>query len=431
MNILIIHQYFLREGESGISRFNQFAKYWAKAGHKITVIAGTTSHIMTGEKGREEYRGKFIVKEKIGENIEVIRTYVSPNYNKNFFTRILAYFTFSFSSIFGIIFSGRQDIIIASSPPLFVGITGYFASKLKRAPIIFEVRDLWPDFAIEAGVLKNKLIIKLSYILENFIYRKADLINVLTPAFEKTLKEKKKVSADKIVYIPNGADLDILQPGCKDNWVREKYGWKNKFVVLYVGAHGLANNLDLILETARLIKDYEDIIFVLIGDGMFKARLIERAERENLVNVIFLDPVPKEKIGDYINAADVCTAVLKKVYNTTYPNKVFDYMSCAKPIILPIDGAARELVVNQAKAGIFSEPENPEDFKRAVLYFYENKNEEEIFGQRGYKFVKENFARDALAEKYLEIIFNLVNSVRDSGKREKLQQRSISNGEEK
>lgn len=409
MNILIIHQYFLREGESGISRFNQFAKHWSKAGHKITVIAGTTSHIMTGDKGREKYRGKFMIKEKIDNNIKVIRTYVSPNYNKNFLTRIFAYITFLFSSVFGAIFSGKQDIIIASSPPLFVGITGYITSRIKRIPFIFEVRDLWPDFAVDAGVLKSKFLIKLSYFLENFIYKKANIINVLTPAFQKVLIEKKNVPKEKIIYIPNGADLDILSPGPRNNWVREKYNWQDKFIILYVGAHGLANNLDLILDTAHLIKDYKDIIFILIGDGMWKPKLMERARNERLDNVIFLEPVPKEKIKDYINAADVCTAILKKVYNTTYPNKVFDYMSCAKPIILPIDGALRELVVEKAEAGIFSEPENSEEFKKAILYFYKNTNEIENFGQRGYRFVKENFSRETLSQKYLEIISNFAN----------------------
>jgi glycosyltransferase involved in cell wall biosynthesis len=408
MNILIIHQYFLRPGEPGISRFNQFAKYWAKFGNKITVIAGTTSHVMTGDKGREEYLGKFIIREKIDDNIEVIRTYVSPNYNKNFFTRLVAYFAFLFSSIFGVLFSGKQDIVIASSPPLFVGITGYFSSKIKRIPFIFEVRDLWPDFAIEAGVIKNKFIIKLSYILEKFIYKNADLINALTPAFKKILIEKKKVQIDKIVYIPNGADLDIFSPGLKDNWVRKEHKWQDKFIILYVGAHGLANNLDLILDAARLMKNYKDIVFVLIGDGMLKPKLIEEAKNEKLENVVFLDPVPKEKIGEYINAADVCTAVLKRIYNTTYPNKVFDYMCCAKPIILPIDGAVRELVVEEAKAGIFSEPENPKAFEKALLYFYNKQSECREFGQRGYRFIRENFSREILAKKYLEIISNLV-----------------------
>jgi glycosyltransferase involved in cell wall biosynthesis len=145
---------------------------------------------------------------------------------------------------------------------------------------------------------------------------------------------------------------------------------------------------------------------------MLKPRLIERAKKENLDNVIFLDPVPKEKISDYINAADVCTAILKKVYNTTYPNKVFDYMSCAKPIILPIDGAVRELVVEKAGAGIFSEPENPEEFKKAILYFHNNRKEINKMGQKGYQFVKENFSREILAQKYLEIMQALIKNKR-------------------
>ncbi|MBZ9572232.1 glycosyltransferase family 4 protein [Patescibacteria group bacterium] len=408
MNILIIHQFYLRKGEAGISRFNQFAKYWSQNNHKITVITGT-SHHMTGEVGREVYKGKIFIKEKIGENIKVIRTYVSPNYNKNFFTRLTAYFTFLISSTFSSLYSGKQDVVIATSPPLFVGITGYITSRLKRIPFIFEVRDLWPDFAILAGVLKNRFIIKLSYFLESFIYKKADLINVLTPAFAQVLKKKKKVPERKIVYVPNGADLDLMSPGSKNNWVRNKYNWQNKFIVLYVGAHGLANYLDLILDTAKIMRDYKDIIFVLIGDGMLKPKLMVRAKTENLKNVFFLDPVPKEKIADFINASDACTAILKKIYNTTYPNKVFDYMSCAKPIVLPIDGAARELVIDKAKAGIYVEPENSQEFKKAILKLYHDANLRDSYGMNGYHFVKENFPRQKLAKKYEEIIRGIVD----------------------
>lgn len=406
MNILIIHQNYLRKGESGISRFNQFAKYWSNTGHKVTVIAGTAHHL-TGEAGREDYKRKLFVKEQDGD-VKVIRTYVSKGYHKSFLTRLMSFLTFLVSSTIAAIFSGKQDVVLATSPPLFVGITGYLVSFFKRIPLIFEVRDLWPDFAVDSGVLKNKAIIKLSYALESFIYQKADLINVLTPAFKKVLEQEKNVSLEKIVYIPNGADFDLLFPGEKNNWVRKKYNWENKFVVLYVGAHGLANYLTLVLDAAKTMLNYKDIVFVLIGDGMLKPKLVSRAKKENLTNVVFIDPVPKEKIGEYINAADVCTAILQKIYNTTYPNKVFDYMSCAKPIVLPIDGAIRK-VVKQANSGIYVEPENAKEFKKAVLKLYFDRELLDLYGKNGYQYVKDNFSRERLARKYEEIIKNLVD----------------------
>jgi len=408
MNILIIHKYFLSKGEPGISRFNQLVKYWSSFGYKITVIAGTMHH-MTGDSGRQRYKRKFLTKEIIDSNVTVFRTYVSAEYNKNFFRRFLSYATFLFSStIVGLFWSGKQDLVIATSPPLSVGITGYIISLFKRIPLVFEVRDLWPDFAIDAKILRNKLLIKIFLSLEKFIYKKAKLINVLTPAFEKVLIEKKKVPKEKIIYIPNGADLDLMSPGPRENAASLKYGWQDKFVILYVGAHGLANNLDLIIDGANLLKDYKDFLFVLIGDGMLKQDLIKRANNLNLNNVLFLDSVSKEEIVHYINASDICVAVLKKIYDTTYPNKVFDYMSCAKPIVVSIDGTVAKLVEEESKSGLHSKAEDVSDFKEAIMKMYKDKNLRDIYGKNGYAYVKDNFSREVLAKKYENELKKLV-----------------------
>lgn len=409
MRILIIHQYFLEKEGSGGSRFNQFAKFWSENGHKITIIAGSVDYA-TGRKD-EKYKGKLVTRETINENIRVMRCYVSDSYNKNFIGRFWAYFSFALSASWAVVSSpGKFDVVIATSPPLFVAIPAYIISRMRRLPLVFEIRDLWPKFAIDLGILKNKLIITFALWLENFIYGKADLINVLTPAFREYLIKEKNIDPGKILYVPNGADLDLLLPGPKNNEVREKSGWKNKFVVLYVGAHGVANDLWQILRVAEMLKDNRDIIFALVGDGMEKRKLTEYAKTKSLSNVQFFDPVPKNRIGDYINAADVCTATLDPVFTTTYPNKVFDYMSLAKPIILPIEGAVKEMVVDEAKAGTFVEPRNDEQFKSAVLELFDNRDKIRILSDNGYKYVKENFDRRKLAEKYEKAVAELLKS---------------------
>lgn len=409
MKILVIHQYFLEKEGAGGSRFNQFAKYWANKNHKVTVIAGTVDYA-TGKKNKK-YKGKWILKERIDKNITVLRCYVSESYNKNFLGRFWAYLSFTLSSTWAGVFSvGNQDIVIATSPPLFVAIPGYIISRLKRIPLIFEVRDLWPKFAIDTGIIKNKFLIKLSFWLEKWIYRKANLINVLTPAYKKYLISKKSVPKEKIIYIPNAADLDLIKPGSRNNWVRKKYNWNDKFVILYVGAHGVANDLWQIINVARLLKDNSEILFVLIGDGMEKPKLKLTAQKEHLTNIQFLDPVSKEKISDFINASDICTAVLKPVFTTTYPNKVFDYMACAKPIILPINGACRELVINEANAGFFVRPRDADDFREKILYLYNHPEARKKLGQNGYNFVKKNFDRKKLADKYLKVILDLIKN---------------------
>lgn len=406
MNILIIHQYFLEKQGAGGSRFNQFAKYWANDRHKVTIIAGTVNYI-TGKKNKK-YQRKWVTKEKIDNSITILRCFTSENYNKNFLGRLWAYFSFTFSATFaGLFYAKKQNIIIATSPPLFVAIPGYIISKLKRISLIFEVRDLWPKFAIDTGVLKNPLIIKLSYWLENFIYKKANLINVLTPAYKEYLIDEKKVSENKIIYIPNAADLNTFQSGLKENWVRKKYGWDNKFVILYIGAYGVANDLWQIINVAELLKYDPNILFVLIGDGMEKPKLKSEAQKHNLVNIQFLNPVPKEKIVDFVNAADICTAILQPIFTTTYPNKVFDYMACAKPIILPINGICKKLVIKQAKAGIFVKPGDAENFKEKILYLYNHPEARKKMGNNGYQFVVRHFDRQKLAAKYLRIISDL------------------------
>ena len=410
MHILIAHQFFLSSKDGGGSRWNQFAKYWAQAGHKITVLAGTVNYL-TGRK-LPKYRWKFFVHERQIENLDVLRCYVSESYNKSFLGRFWAYISFTLSSILaGLLFVDKCDVIICTSPPLSIGLTGLILSKLRRIPMVFEVRDLWPESAIDTGILTNKPLIRVAYWLERKCYRAANWINVLTPAFEKMLVEKKNVRPDRISMIPNGADLDIFKPGNRNNWVREKYSLDDKFVVTYVGAHGVANHLIQILETAELFKDDKGVAFMLVGDGMQKQLLKDKASEWQLDNVIFVNSVPKDVIADYIAASDVCTAVLKKIdtFKTVYPNKLFDYMAAAKAVIVAIDGVARKLI-EDASAGLYVEPENPSQFAQAIRKMKDDPEFRERCGENGFKFVSKNFARSVLADKYIQILINKVEA---------------------
>ena len=409
MHILVVHQYYLHKGGGGGSRWNQFAKYWSQAGHEITVLASMLEHVSA--RKFPEYKGRFIVTEKDGPNIVVKRCHVSESYNKSFVGRFWAYLSFVLSATFAGLFVKKPDIIICTSPPLTVGLTGWILSRFKRVPMIFEVRDLWPESAIDTGVLTNRWLIRMSYWLESKSYKLASWINVLTPAFEKALIEKKNVRPDRISMIPNGADLDIFKPGELNNWVREKYNLKDKFVVTYVGAHGRANALMQLVNAAEKLRDNPDIRIMLVGDGMEKPMLKEKTRQWKLDNVVFVDSVPKYLIADYIAASNVCTAVLKKVdtFKTVYPNKVFDYMSARKPTIVAIDGVARKLI-EDAKAGLYVEPENPQAFVETVLKLKENRELCETYGNNGLDFVRKNFDRHKLADKYMDILVNKVVS---------------------
>lgn len=403
MKILVIHQYYLEKDGAGISRFNQFAKYWTACGHEVTVICGMV-HYMTGTKPAR-YRGKLVSKETLN-GIKLVRVFVSDAYNANFFGRMWGYASFMLSACVAIFELPKSDVIIATSPPLHVGVPALLASWLWRRPLVFEVRDLWPESAIEMGVLANPLLIRISYWLEGLLYRASTMISVLTPAFKERLIANKSVPAEKICFLPNGADLDLLIPTESRESVRRSLGIGTETIALYIGAHGAANHLAQILDAAALLEDTpHSPLFLLIGTGMQKADLVARTERDGLHNIRFLDPIPKEKIADIINASDIGLAVLKKaaIFKTVYPNKIFDYMACKKPVICGIDGAARSLV-EEARGGIFVEPENKKALAAAVIDLMANPDQGKRYGENGYDFVCRNFSREVIAKKYEDVL---------------------------
>jgi glycosyltransferase involved in cell wall biosynthesis len=414
MKILLIHQYYLEKTDGGGSRWNEMTKVWTEAGHEITVLAGM-SHYASGKKNAR-YKGKYFYDEKEFEkNIRVIRSHVSESYNVNFLGRLWGYFSFVFSSIWAGLFYAKEkyDIIVVTSPPLFVGITAYFLSKVKRIPFVFEIRDLWPESAIDTGVVTNGFIIKLAYSFESFIYRKATLINVLTPAFRTALIEKKGVSKDKIIFIPNAADFSLVQDILPSFNLVEFRNLHNigldRFVITYVGAHGVANHLIHAVETAELLKD-TNVLFLMIGEGMQKKMLKEQALEKGLTNIRFLDAVPKKEVFKYILASDMGASILKKVdtFKTVYSNKTFDYMSCRKPLFMAIDGVSKDLL-EEANAGVFVEPENALDFATKIRFYLNNPNLIKEQGESGYQFAITNFDRTKLAEKYLSEIHNIIS----------------------
>lgn len=412
MRILLIHQYFLEKGEGGGSRFNEMTQVWSKLGHSVTVLAGMVSYT-TGKKP-DRYKGKNYYNDKdFYPNVDVLRCHVSESYNVNFLGRLWAYFSFMFSAIWGGLRKTKDeyDIILVTSPPLFVGMTAYVLSKLKRVPFVFEVRDLWPESAIDTGVLQNKALIKLAYWFEKFIYKRAKFINVLTPAFRDKLIEK-GIPPEKIKFIPNAADFSLVEKlnDFDGEAFKRELGLENKFVITYVGAHGVANHLIQLLAAAEHLRD-TNICFQLIGNGMQKAMLQEEAKKRDLeMHIIFRDSVPKEEVFKYIMASDMGASVLKKVdtFKTIYSNKTFDYMSCKTPILLAIDGISRDLV-EAADCGIYVEPENATDIANKLKSIYTDTERLKEMGNNGYSYAKEHFDRDKLAEELLDVLIRAVD----------------------
>lgn len=411
MRILLIHQYFLEKGEGGGSRFNEMTQFWGKLGHNITVLAGMVNYT-TGKKPAR-YKGHYYFKDdNFYPNVDVMRCHVSESYNVNFLGRLWGYFSFMFSAIWGGIFKtkGKFDIILVTSPPLFVGMTAYILSKFKNVPFVFEIRDLWPESAIDTGVLQNKMVIKLAYWFESFLYKRATSINVLTPAFRDRLIEK-GIPAEKIRFIPNAADFTLSEKLRDFDGLafKKELGLENRFVVTYVGAHGVANHLIQLIDAAEHLRA-TNITFQLIGSGMQKLMLQEETKKRGLAeHIIFRDPVAKEEVFKYILASDMGASVLKKVetFKTIYSNKTFDYMSCRIPIMLAIDGVSRDLVT-AAGCGIYVEPENPKEIAGQLLSIYTHAEKLKLMGQNGYDYAKLHFDREKLALQYLSYLENAI-----------------------
>ena len=303
--------------------------------------------------------------------------------------------------------------MIVSSPPLTVGISALILKWFKRIPFIFEIRDLWPESAIDTRVLTNKFMIKAAFSLESRLYQKAHLINVLTPAMQDVLITKKSIAAEKIVYFPNAADFDIsdrLLATFDKVAFRKKIGIPDNITALcYVGAHGVANHLIQIIEAAEILKN-EPVMFFLIGDGMLKQQLINTAKERGLDNMVFVDSVVKEEALKYILACDLGLSVHKKAdtFKTDFSNKTFDYMACKKPVIMAIDGISTTLI-ETADAGTFVEPEQHLQLVQTIKMYMTQPEKIIRQGENGYNYAKSHFDRSVLASNYIKTIEQSLN----------------------
>lgn len=399
-------------GQAGGSRFNEFARLWSMAGHDVTVIAGNLSYT-TGEVP-DKYRGHWTMREQDGP-VTVWRCHVPSSYGRSYLGRMWAFFGFTLSSMTAALRLEKPDVVIATSPPLVTAIPAWIATRVRRRhlPLIFEIRDLWPESAITTNVLKrDSLLTKLLFGLERWACRIADRVNVLTPAFRDDIISRNLVAPDRIVFVPNGVDPTVFCPGDRANSVRRDYGWGDRFVVMYAGQHGRANAVGQLVEAAALLRDRPDILIACVGDGPERSKLAEDASRRNISNILFCGPQPKDRMPDFVNACDVGAAVLQNnpTFHTVYPNKVFDYMSCERPTLLAIDGAARKLVCDEARAGVFAEPENAEALSAAIRQLADDPKGRSEMGRRGREWVLAHATRQSLATRYLGIMTALVSA---------------------
>ncbi|MDZ7691024.1 MAG: glycosyltransferase family 4 protein [Balneolaceae bacterium] len=376
---------------------------WVQEGHQVTVIT-CAPNFPQGEV-YEGYRNE-LRQQEVMDGIKVIRVWSYITSNKGFVKRTLDYVSFAVTS-FGTGLFQKADVIVATSPQFFTTWSGFLLSKLKRTPWVFELRDLWPESIKTVGALKDGPIYRTLEKIELFLYRSADLVVPVTDAFKENLVER-GIPADKQRVIPNGSNLELFNSeNLEDRDLRAELGLEDKFIVGYIGTHGMAHNLDFILDCAGAIED-PDIHFVFIGDGAEKEHLVAMAEEQKLENVTFMDPVPKEEVPGYLAMVDISLVPLKKsdTFKTVIPSKIFEAAAMDTPILLGVEGQARE-IVEQFDAGIAFEPENQADFLEKLRLFKENSD---VYNQkaRNAEQLAKAYDRKKLALKMLEGLKELV-----------------------
>jgi glycosyltransferase involved in cell wall biosynthesis len=399
MHILIIHQAFASLNEPGGTRHHEFARLLSAHEHQVTVIASPVSYI-TGTPAPPS-PPPFSEKMGGGKEVTILRASVYSAHHKSFVHRFFAFISFMISSFWLGLDVKNVDLVWGTSPPIFQGFTAWALARLKGAKFLFEVRDLWPKFAVAVGVLTNPLLICATEWLERFLYRHADRVMINSPGFIEHVKAR---GAKRVHLVPNGADPSMFDPADDGVIFRHSHRLEGKFVALYAGAHGMSNDLGILLEAAKILKGTE-VQIVLLGDGKEKANLQAQAEAMGLTDVTFLPSVPKAEMADALAGADACIAILKPLeeYKTTYPNKVFDYMAAGRPVVLAIDGVIRE-VVEAAGCGIFAEPGNPSALAEAIQTLAADKMRAREMGLKGRAYLEENFSRAVIGEKLLHLL---------------------------
>jgi len=393
LKILYITQYFPPEIGATQTRAFEMAKNLVDRGHEVHILTEFPNHPSGIIPTKYKYK---IFQRDMMDGIHVWRVWIYATPNKTFLTRMAFYLSFMFMSIFLGIFVGRRfDIVYATSPPFFVGFSGYILSVLKRALFFFEVRDIWPESAVILGELSNTRFINFAEKLELFYYRKAKKVVVVTEGIYERLLNR-GIDSEKLEIIKNGTNTNIFYD--YGTGKREELNLTDKYIVLYAGIFGIAQGMEQLCDLVKQMKRHNDIHFVFIGNGP-KRKTVENLQKENnLINLTLLDEIPREQIAQYLSAAHVCIVPLKKIelFEGALPSKIFDYMACERPIILCVSGEASRMM-KEAQAGITVEPENTEQMISAILKLKEDRVQSKIYGQNGRNYVEKNFSRKTQA----------------------------------
>lgn len=408
MRICIVCHYFWPEVSAPSARLMEMARCWLAAGHDVTAVTNFPNH-PTGEI-HPGYAGRAFMEEQV-DGIRILRcsTYATPN--TGLLKKTLAHLVFAFNV-------PRQtarhlkgtDLVLVSSPTLFSAWGAWRLSRRLRCPYVIEVRDLWPAIFVELGVLKNRLLISLLEALELSLYRRSRHVVTVTQSFADNIR-RRGIPHRKLSVVPNGVDLKRFSPGVKVEALLDEFGVRDKFVVLYIGAHGISHGLGAVLETANRLKGEEGIRFIFIGDGAERETLMDKARGLGLTNVAFFPGVERERVSDLYRLADVCLVPLRNIplFSTFVPSKMFEILGAGRPIIASLEGEAAG-ILKESGAAVITPPEDSAALADAIVELRDAPHRRAEMATNGRRFAERQYDRAGLARRYLDLLKGLVKS---------------------
>ena len=400
LRVVFLTHYFPPEIGAAPARLFELATRLADGGNDVTVVTGFPNYpsgvIAPG------YRGRRFMEEQM-DRVRVLRTWVFATPTRGFFKRVVNQVSFAVTSLLAVRKVGPTDVIFVQSPPLPSGLAALLYNRIKRAPFILNISDIYPQSAVELGVLKNRLVIRLSEMFELHLYRRAARVAVPTPGMLERLVAR-GVPRDRVFLLTNGVDTVMFHPAAPDQELARSLGLDGRKIFIYAGVHGLAQGLDVILEAAKLARD-RDILYVLAGEGGDKEALMAKAAAQEISNVRFLPNQPKSSMPALLNIAYASIIPLKRLdlFKSALPSKMFESMAVGHPIVAAMWGEGADLV-EAARCGLVAEPEDPQALSKAVETLAADPSLARRLGAQGREYVVKHFDRNDIAVRLAKLL---------------------------
>jgi glycosyltransferase involved in cell wall biosynthesis len=406
MHILFLTDNFPPEGNAPATRTYEHAREWVKLGHKVTIITGAPN--FPEGKVFDGYENRWYSKSELdGIEVRRVKTYITAN--EGFAKRILDFMSFMVTSFFAGLFIKKPDVIVGTSPQFFTAISAWALSAIKFKPFVFELRDIWPASITAVGAMGRSLPVRILEKIEMFLYKRADKIISVTHSFKSELIER-GVDGKKIDVVLNGVDLSMYEPVLhKDKAFAEQYGLTDKFVVGYVGTHGLAHSLDKIVEAAELLTDLKDVRILFAGGGAAKADVEKLVKDKQLSNVVLIPRQEKQLMPKLWSLCDISLISLKdtELFKTVIPSKIFESMGMGLPMVMTSPNGEATNILEKSNSGVIVNPESPKDVALIIRELYNDHPRLKVIAVNSSEAAK-NYDRKQLAELMLSKIEELV-----------------------